>query len=241
MNNNKWHYEFHPLGENGVVIKFSNEINKQTFHLVQSLSRRLESISFPWLLEYVPAFTTVTVYYHSLYFLKNGNQPPFEKVCQELKWLLDFNGVELKVEERAVEIPVCYGGEFGPDLIEVSKYHHLSLDEVISIHSNGEYFVYMIGFAPGFPYVGGLPNQIATPRRSSPRMNVPEGSVGIAANQTGIYPMQTPGGWQIIGRTPIALFRPNEEIPSFLRAGDTIRFVPISKEEYFLIKEGCQS
>lgn len=133
---------------------------------------------------------------------------------------------------RTVVIPVCYGGEFGPDLEEVARFHGMTEDEVIAIHAQGRYRVYMIGFAPGFAYLGGLSPEIATPRRATPRTHVPAGSVGIAGNQTGVYPLATPGGWQIIGRTPLALFRPHHEEPSLLRAGDIVQFCPITEEQY---------
>jgi inhibitor of KinA len=136
------------------------------------------------------------------------------------------------MNERNIVIPVCYGGEFGPDLKEVAQYHGLTEEEVIHIHSHGEYKVYMIGFVPGFAYLGGLSPKIATPRRTTPRTMIPTGSVGIAGGQTGIYPLATPGGWQIIGRTPLSLFRPNHRQPSLLRAGDIVRFQPITEKEY---------
>ena len=133
---------------------------------------------------------------------------------------------------RTVSIPVCYGGEFGPDLEYVARHNNLTTDEVIHIHSSGEYLVYMIGFAPGFPFLGGLSPKIATPRRPSPRATIPAGSVGIAGMQTGVYPIETPGGWQLIGRTPQKLFLPNENPPSLLQAGDVVKFCPISFQEY---------
>jgi inhibitor of KinA len=140
-------------------------------------------------------------------------------------------------KQRFVEIPVCYGGEYGPDLEAVAEYHHLSTSEVVEIHSKEEYLVYMIGFAPGFPYLGGMSEEIATPRRHSPRLSIPEGSVGIAGMQTGVYPISTPGGWQLIGRTPLELFCPNENPPTLLQSGDIVKFVPISLEEYQANKE----
>ena len=134
---------------------------------------------------------------------------------------------------RTVRIPVCYGGELGPDLGEVAAFHRLSPQQVIDIHTGGEYLVYMIGFAPGFPYVGGMSNKIATPRRKMPRLAIPAGSVGIAGEQTGVYPLETPGGWQLIGRTPLSLFNPQaKSAPSLLQAGDRIEFYAISRQEY---------
>lgn len=140
-------------------------------------------------------------------------------------------------KERIVSIPVLYGGEVGPDLEYVAKHHGISPEEVIQIHSKNDYLVYMIGFAPGFPYLGGLDERIATPRKKTPRLQIAAGSVGIAGNQTGVYPLETPGGWQIIGRTPRKLFLPNQSPPTLLQSGDTIRFVPITPEEYKVYQE----
>lgn len=133
---------------------------------------------------------------------------------------------------RHVEIPVCYGGEFGPDLADVAAHNGCSPDDVVRIHSSGEYLVYFLGFSPGFPYMGGLSPQIATPRLATPRTRVPAGSVAIGGSQTGIYPVSSPGGWRIIGRTPLRLFRPNEEPPVFLQMGDIVHFVPITNEAF---------
>ncbi|HET6872400.1 MAG TPA: 5-oxoprolinase subunit PxpB, partial [Sporolactobacillaceae bacterium] len=137
-----------------------------------------------------------------------------------------------QLDAHTVNIPVCYGGEWGPDLDHVAAVNGLSPEEVIRIHSEGVYLVHMIGFAPGFPYLGGLSKEISTPRRETPRLVIPKGSVGIAGDQTGVYPLETPGGWQLIGRTPINLFNPNSETPSLLKAGDFVRFVPISPSEW---------
>ena len=125
----------------------------------------------------------------------------------------------------------------GPDLSVVASHNSLSEEEVVQIHSGGDYTVYMLGFAPGFPFIGGMPERIATPRRDSPRLKIPQRTVGIAGKQTGIYPIETPGGWQLIGRTPIELFLPEDEPPTLLRAGDKIKFTPISLEEYRTLKE----
>jgi inhibitor of KinA len=131
-----------------------------------------------------------------------------------------------------VEIPVCYGGDFGPDLDLVASHAQLTPAEVIARHAAPEYLVYMVGFAPGFPYLGGLDAGLATPRRTQPRPLVPAGAVGIAGAQTGIYSLPTPGGWQLIGRTPRRLFDPGRNQPSLLQAGDRLRFVPISEAEF---------
>lgn len=157
---------------------------------------------------------------------------PFEVVSSILQSKLENEQTEKELDHRTVSIPVCYGGEYGPDLEYVARHHNLTPEEVISIHSEGEYLAYMIGFAPGFPFLGGLSEKIATPRRPSPRTSIPAGSVGIAGMQTGVYPISTPGGWQLIGQTPIKLFLPEQNPPSLLQAGDIVKFEPISKEEY---------
>lgn len=140
---------------------------------------------------------------------------------------------------KVVEIPVCYGGQYGPDIEFVAEHNGLSVQEVISIHTKPEYLVYMIGFCPGFPYLGGMDERIATPRRTTPRLQIPARSIGIAGNQTGGYPISTPGGWQIIGRTPVEMFRPeDEEKPSLLNSGDIVKFVAISEQEYLALRNG---
>jgi KipI family sensor histidine kinase inhibitor len=134
-------------------------------------------------------------------------------------------------QPRRVEIPTIYGGEYGPDLDFVAQYHHLTPAEVIRIHSGVDYPVYMLGFIPGFAYLGGLDAAIATPRLDQPRTRIPAGSVGIAGAQTGVYPLDTPGGWRIIGRTPLRLFDPLADPPALLSPGDIVRFIPVSEEE----------
>ncbi|WP_033543178.1 5-oxoprolinase subunit PxpB [Planococcus sp. CAU13] len=218
-------YSFSPLGDQAIIIEIGNEINVQVQHNVRVISSLLETHAPEWMMEFIPAFTTVTVFYDPLLILYNEAET-------ELTALLE-KASEMKAPlPRTVEIPVCYGGEFGPDLEFVAQHNGLSAEEVIRIHIEGTYTVHMIGFAPGFPYLGGMSDKIAAPRRESPRVRIPERSVGIAGGQTGIYPISTPGGWQLIGRTPLRLFLPEEEVPSLLRAGDAIRFHQISEEEY---------
>jgi inhibitor of KinA len=134
------------------------------------------------------------------------------------------------------EIPVCYGGEYGPDLAEVCKTHGLSAERVINLHASATYTVYFLGFVPGFAYLGGLPEVLVTPRLPAPRRRVPAGSVGIAGDQSGIYPFATPGGWHLIGRTPLAMFRPDRAAMSFLSIGDRVSFTPISRERFSVLE-----
>lgn len=227
-------YELYPLGEDAVLIELGKEINLETHHWVQMITGLLEDNPPEWMIEFTPAFTTITIFYDPFKIIKafKSNQLPYTYVCQQINFLFEQFNFDKSTQQRLVEIPVCYGGELGPDLDIVASVNQLTPEEVIQIHTLGDYIVYMIGFAPGFPYIGGMSEKIATPRKESPRLKIPERSVGIAGMQTGIYPIETPGGWQLIGRTPIRLFTPEANPPSLLRAGDKIKFTAISFEEY---------
>ena len=172
-----------------------------------------------------PAFTTVTIHY-------DPRQCSFARIREAAEKRLSALDVSQLPPPRRVSIPVCYGGEFGEDLDFVAQQHGLSSEQVIEIHSGADYLVHLLGFAPGFPYLGGMSPRIATPRRARPRIKTPAGSVGIAGEQTGVYPIETPGGWQLIGRTPWALFRPQDDPPTLLLPGDIVRFTPITAEEF---------
>lgn len=230
--------KLYPLGDAAVIIEVGDSIDLETHQKVKALTKFLDEHPFPGLVEYVPAFTTVTLFYDPVHFSDRKEIFPYDQVCKMIQHKIAEMESYTEGVSRTIEIPVCYGGEFGPDLEFVADYNGLSPQEVIDIHSSGQYLVYMIGFAPGFPYLGGMSENIAAPRRASPRLAIPAGTVGIAGNQTGVYPIETPGGWQLIGRTPMPLFKPEAESPSLLQAGDHIRFVPITAEEYLKMKEG---
>lgn len=244
--NYPWQHEVtcHPLGDSAVTVEFASRIDPLVHQKVRELVRFLEKCRFPGMIEYVPAYASVTVFYNPVEVRqmhaaadKSGKRSSFALVAD---WLMQAVGTLTQTEAtlpRVVEIPVCYGGELGPDLAYVAQVNNLSEEEVIRLHTSARYTVYMIGFAPGFPYLGGMPERIATPRRPSPRLAIPAGSVGIGGGQTGIYPIETPGGWQLIGRTPLRLFRPEQHPPSLLLAGDLIRFCPITFEEYKAYEE----
>nr|WP_275444500.1 5-oxoprolinase subunit PxpB [Paenibacillus sp. ACRRX] len=214
------------MGDAAIVVEFDSVIGPASHEKVRLLSTYLDFHSFKGMVEYVPAFTTVTVFYNPLVLRYAEAQAKLEEAVWQAK------GMQLEQTARNVEIPVCYGGEYGPDLEDVARHNQLTADEVVHIHSNAEYLVYMIGFAPGFPYLGGMSERIAAPRRPSPRLVIPVGTVGIAGMQTGVYPIGTPGGWQLIGRTPEPLFRPDMKPPTLLRAGDKVRFLPITEKEF---------
>ena len=218
-------FTFSPLSEHALVIETKPIIDKETEQAVRKLTLLLDSHPPEWMIEFIPAFTTVTVFY-------DPSRIRRAQVEQQLRLLLaDLNEIEAPAA-RTIDIPVCYGDTFGPDLGFVAEHNGLTEDEVIAIHTSGIYSVHMIGFAPGFPFIGGMSKKIAAPRRKSPRLRIPERSVGIAGTQTGVYPIETPGGWQLIGRTPLRLFLPNEDIPSLLHAGDKIRFTQITEADY---------
>ena len=228
----------YPLGDAAVVVHFGDIIGEETHRQVRAFAAYLEQHPFEGLVEYVPAFTTVTVYYDPWLISQKGVLNPYTKVTGFLQRMLpNVAGKANQHETRLIEIPVLYGGEYGPDLPFVAAHNRLREEEVIALHSNQNYLVYMIGFVPGFPYLGGLDPRIAAPRHESPRPAVPAGAVGIGGNQTGIYPLPTPGGWQLIGRTPIRLFNPDNASPSLLQAGDLVRFIAITEEEFQERKE----
>jgi inhibitor of KinA len=215
-----------PLGDSALVIDVGEEIGEETHARVRALAHLLESDPPGAMIEFIPAFTNVTVIYDPLH-------ATYSEFATRIEAMLRSTSEELEtIEARLVVIPVCYGGEFGPDLDTVSSHKNMVPDEVVAVHSEPEYLVYMIGFAPGFPYMGGMSERIAIGRRDSPRQRIPAGSVGIAGRQTGIYSIESPGGWQLIGRTPLRLFRPDDEEPSLLRAGDRVRFKSIDPDEY---------
>jgi len=212
-------------GDSALVVEFGDEISKEVNRRVHTLAYALEKNPLPGLGEAVPTYRSLLIHYD-----------PLRLSCEEIKAFVSDvlqKGEEVLLPEpRVVEVPVVYGGEFGPDIEFVAEHNGLSVEEVIRLHSGATYTVYMLGFTPGFTYLGGLPEALATPRLPTPRKLVPAGSVGIAGAQTGIYPIATPGGWRLIGRTPLKLFDPNHDPPVLLGPGDKVHFVPISEEEF---------
>ncbi|MBF0443148.1 MAG: 5-oxoprolinase subunit PxpB [Oligoflexales bacterium] len=234
-------FELNPLGDSAITISFGREISMEIHNCVRSAAEYFENNPHPAMIECVPAFTSLTIYYDPVKVFNAASDrqagfSPYDSYCLEIKKGLASLAVSEPSAPRVVTIPVCYGGECGPDIQEVASHAGITPDEVARLHFQSEYFVYMIGFAPGFPYLGGLPEEIAAPRKKQPRVSIPEGSVGIAGKQTGVYPISTPGGWQIIGRTPMKLFRPDMDPPSMLKAGDKVRFMPITLKAFNLAK-----
>ncbi|HEX2860945.1 MAG TPA: 5-oxoprolinase subunit PxpB [Lacunisphaera sp.] len=230
-----------PLGDSALVVQLGDAINESTHRRVQSVWRALAAEPLPGVSEAVPAYTTVTVFYDAWQVVQAG-APETGVVgwlSERVRERIQHPPKTAKVKTRVVEIPVCYGGEFGPDLGKIAAQAKLSPEAVVKKHSAAKYLVHLIGFAPGFPYLGGLPKELATPRHAKPRMAVPAGAVAIGGEQTGIYPQSTPGGWNLIGRTPVCLFRPELNPPALLQAGDEVRFKAISPAEFARLEEGA--
>ena len=234
-------FEIKPLGETALIVKFGNEISPQIHYKIKSLSEYLEKYPFVGMVEYVISYTSLAIYYNPFTVKKSFSQYKEQSAVQIVAtYIKDCVQKMQQVDEsraNVVEIPICYGGKYGPDIEFVAKHNNLSVQEVIDIHTAPQYLVYMIGFCPGFPYLGGMDKRIATPRREVPRIEIPARSIGIAGEQTGGYPISTPGGWQIIGRTPIEMFNPDdEENPTLLHSGDLVKFYAVSEKEYLALK-----
>ena len=217
-------------GDRGLLVEYGDRIDLAINRKVRSMAVLLDQSPPNGIIEVIPTYRSLLIVYD-----------PAETEPETIQTGLEtLEGRLADIEippPKTVEIPVCYGGEFGPDIGFVAKSHDLTEDAVIGIHSATEYPIYMIGFTPGFPFLGGLSEKLHTPRLESPRTHVPAGSVGIANNQTGIYPVASPGGWQLIGQTPLNLFDPTRKNPFLYNTGDRIRFVPISAETYRQISE----
>lgn len=231
--------EITPLGDCAVLIRVAENFEtapEQALQQVIATQRCLAFAKIPGVVELAPAYTTVALFYDPLKAVAAGapSENIFAWFANRIREIISqpesITSESVKVAD--VEIPVCYDSEFGFDLNEVAQHVGIQRDEVVEIHSAGKYRVHCVGFIGGFPFLGGLPAKLATPRRESPRKEIPAGSVGIGGKQTGIYPIKSPGGWNIIGRTPLQLFDPQRNPPGLLRAGDSVRFRPVSREEF---------
>ena len=215
---------FRMMGDRSLLIELGDEVSPSINQRVQELFNGMELHKPEGVLELVPSYRSLLVIYDPLFI----SLDELKSRVLDIRNTIDLSQVP---ETRTIKIPVVYGGEFGPDLEWVAEYHSIAPETVIGFHTQSIYRVYMIGFTPGYPYLGELPEAIATPRRETPRTNVPKGSVGIAQKQTGIYSVDSPGGWQIIGWTPVDLFDPEKKPPSLLLMGDRVHFFAITAEE----------
>lgn len=212
-------------GDTSLAVVFGDDISEEINTRIRVFDKALKDASVDGVCETVPTYCTLMIHY-------DPEIIRYSSLKEKLLSLLDVSGDAEKIENKVIEIPVLYGGGYGPDLGFVASNASLTEDEVIKIHSEKEYLIYMLGFTPGFSYMGGMDERIATPRLQTPRVLIPAGSVGIAGKQTGIYPIDSPGGWQLIGRTPVRLYDASRETPILLDAGLRVRFVPINDEEY---------
>ena len=212
-------------GDRALYIEVGDVISPQVNRRVKGLLDAIDEAAIEGVEALAPTYRSILVYYDPL-------KIPLEELKRRLsdlgRALPDASSSEAKI----FEIPTLYGGEFGPDLDFVASHTGLSSEEVIRIHAGTDYLVYMVGFNPGFPYLGGMPDNIATPRLETPRVKIPAGSVGIAEAQTGIYPLESPGGWRLIGRSPLKMFDPSRDPPALVEAGDLVRFVSIDEAQY---------
>jgi inhibitor of KinA len=218
-----------PLGDSAVVATLGSGIDPATLASVLRFAEAITATNCRGITDVVPAYASVTAFYDPAQFA-GTNGDSYDAVCRFLAGCAGAGGARAAAGKR-VEIPVCYGGDFGPDLESLAAHSGMSASAAAALHSGADYLVHAIGFTPGFPYLGGLPESLRTPRRDTPRLRVPAGSVGIGGSQTGVYPVDSPGGWHIIGRTPLALFRPDQQPAALLKPGDRVRFTPISPAE----------
>lgn len=223
--------DIQPLGDRALLVVLGDAIDCATNDRVHRLAGLLRDRALPGVFDLVPAYAALAVHYDPAVWA-GPEARPHRALAAEIQRLWREAPPGESAAARQVEIPVCYGGVWGPDLEEVARRCGLSVEAVIARHAAPEYRVFLLGFAPGFPYLGGLDPSLATPRRDTPRLKVPAGSVGIAGLQTGIYPLETPGGWQIIGRTPQRLFDPGAPDPCLLNPGDRLRFVPVDEAAF---------
>lgn len=220
-------------GDKAIVVEFGDIIDEDINRKVINLMKNIESSSLiNSIYEMIPTYRSLMIIYNPLKITFNDLINSVKNIECNLK-VLD------KREKNIIKIPVLYGNDCGPDIDTVAKHNRLSIEDVIRLHSEAEYLVYMLGFTPGFTYLGGMNSKLETPRLDNPRVKIPEGSVGIAGKQTGVYPIESPGGWQLIGRTPIKLYNPKRENPILLKAGDYVKFTPITKDEFnIFLNEG---
>lgn len=221
-------------GDSALNVEFKQEISPEISGLVHSCARMLEEHPIEGVIECIPTICSLMVCY-------NPQIISYEALCACLQTRLkDITGTAQETR-RIVEIPVCYGGEFGPDIDFVAEHAQLSVPDVIRIHAGVDYLIDMLGFMPGFAYLGGLDKRLHTPRLQSPRTCIEAGSVGIGGAQTGIYPLPSPGGWRLIGKSPVCLYDPFRDHPILYAAGDYLRFIPISEEDFHCIQVQVQA
>jgi inhibitor of KinA len=213
------------MGDRGLLLEFGDEISREINEKVRRMALAIQTEAMEGIVETVPTYRSLLVIYNPMIL-------SIEDLKKRLNRIEEGLQQAPLPEPKLTRIPAVYGGMYGPDLEEVAKYHQISPEEVIQLHCSKPYMIFMIGFMPGFPYMGELPQALAIPRLKTPRLSVPKGSVAIAQRQTGIYSMESPGGWQILARTPVELFNPEQDPPALLHMGNLVQFYPITEEEF---------
>ena len=219
-----------PAGDRALLVQFEQKISEEVNDRVHGLMDAVQKAGIAGVGEMIPSYAALLIFYDP----EEINYPGLKG---EIEGLLSMAGGKSEGGKRLLHIPCCYGSHFGPDLADMEKLTGLSREEIIKIHSGVDYRVYMLGFLPGFVYLGGMDERLKAPRLATPRVAIPKGSVAIGGSQTGVYPLQSPGGWRIIGSTPVEFFDPTREEPALCRAGDVIRFIPVTACDYYDIRQ----
>ena len=217
-------------GDSSILLQFGNTIDPAINRKIAATVQLMREQHINGVTDVIPALCFLLINY-------DPRVISYEQIKRRMEALVKIDVTAGDTRKRVFEIPVCYGGEYGPDIRNIADHAGLSVEEVIQIHTSRDYLIYMLGFLPGFTYLGGLDERIHTPRLANPRIRIPAGSVGIGGSQTGIYPMDSPGGWQLMGMTPVKTYDPDREVPILVEAGDYIRFVAIDEDEFHRIKE----
>jgi inhibitor of KinA len=233
-----------PLGDSALVVRVREQFEdapEETLDEVLRVFQLLQRSEIAGVIEFAPAYTSVAIFFDPIAIARAGAAPgeTLESLAKRICAIVagvSHRGRRKRAVARAIEIPVCYDPEFASDLDDVARHTHITAAKIVDLHSTAEYRVACIGFVPGFPFLAGLPKELATPRRNVPRKEIPPGSVGIGGAQTGIYPLRSPGGWNLIGRTPLRLFDPSKDPPTLLRPGDRVRFRAITREQFESLK-----
>lgn len=220
---------FEPLSDDALLLRLGDNIDATLNAQAHALASRLREQDPSWLRDLVPAYASLAVFFDAQHI---AHADPHIYVASAIKALFHTTSAATRDQADPIKMPVCYGGEYGPDLAEAARMCGIGIDELIARHTAPTYTVAMIGFAPGFPYLLGLDESLALPRLATPRTRVPAGSVAIGGSQTGIYPRESPGGWRLLGRTPRRLFDATRDSPSLLSPGDRVRFVPVASDAF---------
>lgn len=223
--------QVHPLGDRAILVEVGNAVDDQTRRRVHSLWSHLAREPVAGVVDVVPGLASVAIHYEPNLVACAPGEMPHATMVRLVRQRAESLRLTEEIAPRTVEIPVCYDEAAAPDLTDVARHAGMTTGDVVALHSTGDYIVHMIGFLPGFPYLSGLDQRLTTPRRASPRVRVPAGSVAIGGSLTGIYPLGSPGGWHLIGRTPARLFAPDSDRPILLGIGDRVRFRAISIAE----------